>query len=65
MSSVAFQGEMYLFGGYDMNSEPNNDCYKFNLGKGREQMRRNRERVAERKRNKQFILIRTKAMGQS
>ena len=32
MSGVSYNGEMYMFGGYDKDSEPCNDCYKFNLG---------------------------------
>lgn len=32
MSGVALENEMYIFGGYDKDSEPCNDCFKFNLG---------------------------------
>ena len=48
MSGVVYNREMYVFGGYDMNSEPCNDCYKFNPGmreeKRREEWRREEKR---------------------
>ena len=32
MSGISYNDEMYMFGGYDKDSEPCNDCYKFNPG---------------------------------
>ena len=32
MSSVSMNDEMYVFGGYDNDGGPCNDCYKFNIG---------------------------------